>query len=207
MGLDRNALEGPTPTGGRAAISVLSFGVPNIGPEARPLQPEGLPVGSAGLGREYQAIAEEPRVKPGEVTLAYGGGYVELNPPIRLGYVDRARTVAGLHYIWTDEYTKMPISALPFVETGKPGDSAYGQLLHFKKREAMNGGWWAVIKGIGQNTGFVAQTKPDPPSSGETQQPPPRLRQTPWSLPGYTLEVPRPSTAGRSVVAVSVMPS
>jgi hypothetical protein len=194
------------PASQHPATSELVFTAPNVGPEAEPLNPVSGFVGSAGLGREYLPIPEEHRAAPGQITPQYGGGFADISGVHPNGFVDRTRLEGGLYYLWTDELVKMPVSAKPFITTGLVEDSLLGQLLHFKRRIEMNGGWWAVVKGIGFNTGFVAQTRPEPPSTGETQQPPPRFGQAPWGAPPFTLQVPRPSTAGRTVVAVSVMP-
>lgn len=189
------------------AASEMVLTMANIGPEAKPLELVGAEKGSAGLGREYLPIPERQRNYPQQVTLEYGGGYVDISGAHPNGFVDRTRLEAGLHYIWTDEVVEMPVSALPFNETGKPGDSFYGQLLHFKRRIEMNGAWWAVVKGLSRNTGFVAQTKPEPPSSGETQRPPDRFYQGPASgTAWFTLDVPRPATSARPVPAISIMP-
>lgn len=193
----------PGPRSSHPAQGYLDFGVPNLGPDIK-LAPESTTAASAGLGREYLPSAEGMRSNPGNTILAYGGGYLDTGLPN--GYVDRARLEAGLHYVWTDEFTEMPISALPFHETGKPGDSSYGTFLHFKQRLAMNGAWWAVIKGLSRNTGVVAQTRPEP-LNGRAQQPDPRFGQAPWGPPPFVLEVPRPSTKPRTVPAISVMPS
>lgn len=193
----------PGPRSSHPAQGFLDFGLPNVGPDVK-LAPEPTRVASAGLGREYLPAAEQMRSEPGNVILGYGGGYVDTGLPN--GYVDRAKTVEGMHYVWTDEFTEMPISATPFRESGKPPNSMYGTFLHFKQRLAMNGAWWAVIKGLSRNTGLVAATRPEP-LSGSNRQPDPRFGQAPWQPAPFVLEVPRPSTRPRTVPAISVIPS
>lgn len=191
------------------AVGYLDFALPNVGLEAKPLAPEAQNIGSAGLGREYLPMAEDVRGRdPREVTLQYGGGYVSTAASTPNGFVDRSKLLDGLHYIWTDEFDEMPLNAMPAELNGVPRDSEYGRFLHFKQRLAMNGGWWSVVRGISQNTGFVAQTRPDPLSGPNQSAGQPFTAGThtvQWGVPGIVLEVPRPSTKPKTVAAISVM--
>ena len=187
------------------ATSVLPFATPD------PPTPQN--VGSFGLGREYAPVAGGIPFRPGEISLRYGGGYVEQLPPYDLGFVNRSKQVEGVWFGWVDSFRKLAVSALAFSVRGTAQKSTYQDMGHLKTRFAMDGSHWAVVKAMSNNTGFVAPTSPG--SAGGSNATPNGLRQgypytsrmAPWTPLVASLQVPRPTTTAKSNPAISIMPS
>ncbi|MFI5354970.1 MAG: hypothetical protein ACHQX0_05110, partial [Desulfobaccales bacterium] len=163
-----------TPYKPQAAIG-SSHPAVGVQPFATPDPPTPQNVGSFGLGRQYSVPAGGVPMRPGEISLRYGGGYIDTHIPYRQGFVDRAKQTEGVWFGWVDGFRKLAISALAFQVRGTAQKSSYQQYGHLKTRFAMDGSHWAVVKAMSNNTGFVAPTTPG--AAGGSNATPGGLRQ------------------------------